>query len=98
MPRSKKSQSKHNAEVQRIANQFKKQGFEVKADISGFSKPNTISGYRPDVVAMKGKQRKIIEVETPDSVDSARDRKQQQAFRRAANLSKNTTFRRKITD
>ena len=55
-------------------------------------RPDTVRGYRPDVVATKGRERKIIEVETPDSVDSARDRGQQAAFRQAAKQSKNTSF------
>ena len=98
MARSKKSKSKPDTEVRDIANRMKKQGYEVKADISGFGKPDTIGGYRPDVVAKKGSQRKIYEVETPESVDSARDKNQQSAFRNAANRSQNTSFVRKITD
>ena len=98
MARSKRSQVKHNAEVRKIANQLQGQGFKVKADVPGFPKPDTIGGYRPDAVGTKGKQRKIFEVETPDSVNSARDQKQQQAFRQAANRSKNTTFKRTTTE
>ena len=98
MARSRKGQSKHDARVSELARRYENQGFDVKADVSGFSKPGTIGGYRPDVVAKKGRTRKIVEVETPTSVDSARDVKQQQAFRRAANRSVNTTFRRDVTD
>ena len=94
--RSKTSQSKHDTEVRRIAGDLKKKGYEVKADVKGFAQPRTVGGYRPDVVATKGKQRKIIEVETTESVSSARDRAQQSAFRSAANRSKNTIFRRKV--
>ena len=98
MARSRKAQSKHDARVRELARRYENQGFDVKADVGGFSKPGTIGGYRPDVVAQKGQERKIVEVETPDSVDSARDVKQQQAFRQAANRSVNTTFRRDTTD
>ena len=98
MPRSKRSQSKHDAEVRKVANQLKKQRYDVQADVSGFKQPDTIGGFRPDVVAQKGKQRKIIEVETPDSVDSARDQQQQKAFKQASKRSKNTTFTRKVTN
>lgn len=94
--RSKQSQSKHDAEVRHIAENFQKKGYEVKADIKGYSKPGTIGGYRPDVVATKGKQRKIVEVETTESVNSARDREQKQAFSKAASQSKNTNFQRRI--
>ena len=72
MGRSKRSQSKHNAQVKQIAQKLQKQGYDVQADIKGFSQPKTIGGYRPDVIAKKGNQRKIVEVETPDSVKSAR--------------------------
>ncbi len=97
MPRSKLSQSKHNVEVKRVATQFEEKGYDVKADIGGYSKPGTFGGYRPDVVAKKGRERKIVEVETPDSVGSARDVSQQKAFMQVAKL-KNTTFRRTVTD
>lgn len=98
MSRTKRSQSKHDAKVKQIAKKLENQGYKVKADISGYSQPNTIGGYRPDVVAKKGKQRKIVEVETLDSVDSARDVKQQQAFKNASKRSENTTFKREIAD
>lgn len=98
MPRSRRSQTKHDAEVRKMATAFKKQGFSVDADILGYSKPDTIGGYRPDIVAKKAGQRKIVEVETPDSVDSARDKAQQQAFLNAASRSKSTTFHRRIAE
>lgn len=98
MPRSKKTQSKHDTEVKQIAKELKEKGFDVQADVSGFPRPDTIKGFRPDVIAIKGKQKRIIEVETPDSVKSARDLKQQKAFRNEADKDKDTTFRRKITD
>jgi hypothetical protein len=50
------------------------------------------------VIAKKPGERKVIEVETPDSVGSARDEGQRKAFRQAADRSKKTTFRREITD
>lgn len=98
MDRSKSSQSKHDAKVRQISRDFEEKGFNVKADIEGYSKPETIRGYRPDVIAQKGSQRKIVEVETPDSLKSTRDLKQQQAFRQEAKNSQNTTFRRNVTD
>ena len=96
--RPRRSQSKHDAEVRSEAKKLKDQGYDVKADVSGYLQPDTIGGFRPDAVGTKGKEKKIIEVETPDSVDSARDTKQQEAFRKSAKRSKSTTFRRKVTD
>ena len=96
MSRSRKSQSKHDAKVRTIARKLERQGFDVKADIAGYVQPDTIRGFRPDVIGIKGRQRKIQEVETKDSADSARDQSQQRAFRQAADQSKNTTFKRTI--
>lgn len=97
MKRSRKSKTKHDAKVLSIARKLERQGFDVKADIRGYKQPDIIRGFRPDVVGIKGHQRKIHEIETPDSVDSARDKKQQKAFRQAADGSKNSTFKRTIT-
>jgi hypothetical protein len=97
MMRSRKSQTKHDTKVISIARKLERQGFEVKADVRGYEQPDTIRGFRPDVVGTKGRQRKIHEVETKDSVDSPRDQKQQSAFRQAADQSKNSTFKRTIT-
>ena len=98
MPRSKTSKTKHDYTVRREAQSLKKQGYDVEADVRGYPKPDTIRGYRPDVVARRGRERQIVEVETPDSVDSARDLAQRRAFRQAADQSKSTTFRRKLAD
>lgn len=98
MPRSDKNKSAHDKRVNQEAEALKNKGFDVEADVKGYPQPGTISGLRPDVVARKGKVRRIIEVETPDSKDSSRDKGQQKAFRRAADRSKNTTFRRVITE
>ena len=76
MPRSKKSQSAHDKKVREEAKKLMNQGFEVEADIDSFNQPGTIGGFRPDINAVKGKQKKIIEVETSDSKNSARDQKQ----------------------
>ena len=97
MPRrSSQQQSKHDAEVARIAQYYRKQGYKVKADIKGYPQPDAIGGCRPDVVAKQGTRRKIVEVETKQSADGARARKQQAAFRGSAKRSKATTFRRRV--
>jgi len=98
MPRSRKSQSKHDTEVREQAEKLQKQGFKVKADIKGFPKPETIGGLRPDVIATKPGQKKIIEVETPDSLGEARAAKQRQAFAEAADKSDAVNFTRKVTE
>ena len=97
MSRNSKTQSQHDREVTRIAKSLEKKGFNVAADVAGYQKPETVRGFRPDVFATKGKEKKIVEVETPDSVDSDRDQKQQAAFRARAKASPTTTFRRVVT-
>lgn len=98
MARSRRSQAEHDREVRAQARRLEEKGYEVEADVRGFPKPGTFGGFRPDIVARKGQERKIVEVETPDSVDSARDIGQQRAFRGVASRSKNTTFRRIVAE
>jgi len=97
MSRSKNDQSKHDKKVGKVAQQLEKQGYEVKADLKDYSQPDTIGGYRPDVVGTKGGKTKVVEVETPSSVDSTRDKNQQEAFKKWAGKSKNRSFKREIT-
>lgn len=94
--RSEKSQSKHDAKVARVADGYKGQGWKVQADLPGETRPKTILGYRPDVVARKGGETRVIEVETPDSLRSLRDRQQQKAFREWARAGDSRTFRRTV--
>lgn len=98
MARNKSSQSKHDTKVSEIAKEFESKGYKVNADIIGYSRPKTIRGYRPDVIAKKGKLTKIVEIETSDSKGSKRDLKQMAAFRKEANSNKHITFRRNVTD
>lgn len=98
MPRrTRGSQTKHDREVGSTARRLAKRGYEVRADLPGWRRPDTIGGYRPDVVAVKGTRKRIVEVETPDSLESPRSRGQRSAFRRAASRSSATTFTRKVT-
>ena len=94
--RTPSSQSKHNKEVKRLANKYKDKGYQVEADILGYTQPQTVRGFRPDIKAKKGKQETIIEVETLDSVDSTRDLKQKDAFQDWSSQDKNRHFKRKI--
>ena len=97
MARTKRSQSSHDALVQKLAEQLERQGHTVKADVSGYSKPQTLYGVRPDIIAEKDGKRRIVEVETPDSLNTARDLKQKKIFEGIAKRSKKTTFARKVT-
>ena len=92
--RSKRQQTKHDQAVQKSAEYYEKQGYDVQADISGYEKPETINNRRPDVIAKKGVDEVILEVETKDSV--GKDKAQQKAFEDYADAHKNARFRKKI--
>jgi len=92
IPRKKAGQSEHDKHVRVCANQLKRKGFSVKADVSGFQKPFSIGKNKriPDIEARKGNRCKLIEVETESSLYT--DKKQQSTFRRSAAQRKGTTF------
>ena len=90
--RTKRSQTHHDQAVKKRADQLKRQGFNVRADIPHFPQPGTIGGVRPDIDARKGRRRVIVEVETPESADDRRAQRQAREFQRAANRSRSTTF------
>jgi hypothetical protein len=92
--RSTRQQTKHDRGVQKSAEFYEKQGFKVAADIKDYSKPNSINGRRPDVIATKGKREIIVEVETKDSI--GKDKGQQQTFQTYADKHNNTRFRTKV--
>ena len=58
--------------------------------------PETINGFRPDVIATRGSQKTVIEVETEDSSNNQRDLDQQKAFKEWANRSNKRHYRREI--
>ncbi len=95
--RGQSGQSKHDQKVREVAKDYKARGYDVSADIPGYQQPLSIGGYKPDVVAKKSGQETIIEVEMPDSANSARDINQQEAFRRAARQSEKRHYKRIIT-
>ncbi|MBU4226471.1 MAG: hypothetical protein KKC71_11720 [Chloroflexi bacterium] len=90
--RGKKDQEKHDAVVRREANKLKREGWNVEADIPGFDKPKPIGKDQkvPDIRAIKAGAEKIIEVETPDTIE--KDKDQQATFRRRAGQKQRTSF------
>ncbi len=75
------TKSKHNSEVEDRADEYNWNGYEVWADhIEEYPYPDSFHGYVPDVVAQKNGHTTLVEVETEDSVDSKRDKKQHRAF------------------
>ena len=86
------AQSKHDVKVKGKANSLKRQGWKVKADVKGYDRPDPIGKYKriPDIQAEKAGARKIIEVETKDTMQI--DKKQQETFRKSAAQRKRTSF------
>lgn len=90
MPRQSKSQTTHDRKVREIARSLEKHGYQVKADVGRRETPNPIGTKVPDIVAIKGSRRWIIEVETPATIKA--DREQLKTFARHAAQRKDTTF------
>lgn len=88
--RTSRQQNKHDSEVKRLANYYEKQGYSVKADIEKFKQPQNIKNKRPDIIAVKQKEKVIVEVETKDSAD--KDKNQQEVFKNYADKHENTRF------
>lgn len=90
--RSKDGQHTHNNKVKVIARQLQREGWNVKADLPGYERPAPIgkAQYIPDIEATKCGARKIIEIETPDSLKT--DKNQISAFKRSAAQQNRTTF------
>lgn len=96
--RSASKQTRHDTKVNQIAKQLQKQGYNVKADLAGYQPPAPIGKgkKRPDIVAEKAGKRKIIEVETSETVK--RDKKQLTTFRRSAAQRSNTSFEIEVVE
>lgn len=85
----------HDRKVKQIANQLKKQGYKVRADISGYENPPDIgkNKHTPDIFATRRSKTKIIEVDTPGT----KSKDQLTAFRKSAAQRKNADFEHIIT-
>jgi hypothetical protein len=70
----------HDSMVRALANELMSQGYYVYADISGFTQPQEIRGYIPDIIAVKEKSTVIAEAETCDTIDTEHTREQYKVF------------------
>ena len=84
--------TEHDKAVRKKANELKREGWEVKADISGFEKPSPVGRKEliPDIEATKAGAKRLYEIETPESMIP--DKKQREVFRRHAKNKPRTTF------
>lgn len=74
--------TKHIKKLKKVAAGYKSQGYKVRADIKGHLKPLNIRGRRADVVAIKGRDKVLVEVETRKSMTS--DKSQRKVLRGVA--------------
>ncbi|HLN45990.1 MAG TPA: hypothetical protein VK209_09825 [Candidatus Sulfotelmatobacter sp.] len=54
----------HDESVQTIANELKRDNWNVKANLEGNEKPSKINGFLPDIEATKGGLKRICQVLT----------------------------------
>ena len=88
----------HNQAVRKLASQLKNEGWQVKVDLPKRKQPDPIGkdGRIPDIQATKRGRTKLVEVETPSTVNS--HKQQASTFRRSAAQKKNTSFDLVIAD
>jgi Holliday junction resolvase len=95
--RDSKESQLHKKTIRHIANAYEREGYEVKADhIDNFDYPESCIFMKPDIVAEKGEEVIVVEVETKSSVGTPRDKKQMKEFSKWAKESRNRDFRREI--
>jgi hypothetical protein len=71
----KKTEEPHDACVLEIAEELKKDNWEVKANLEGWSAPSKVGPFVPDVEAKKkGCLTRICEVATPEMVNGDKKR------------------------
>jgi hypothetical protein len=58
-----------------VAEELKKDNWEVKANVEGYSKPSKVGPLVPDIVAQKkGCLKRICQIATPEMFDGNKDR------------------------
>ncbi len=89
------SKETHDRKVRQIAKELKQKGWKVQADLKTYDTPDGIgkNNYTPDIVATRGKKTKIVEVDTPGTINND----QLASFRRSAVQRKNADFEHVIT-
>lgn len=78
--RGKIGQAKHDNRVQQRLDSLKEQGFRVKADLPGRARPPKVGGVIPDILAKRGNQIIVEEIETPATINI--DKKQHEKLKK----------------
>ena len=97
MSRQSRNQSTHDNRVRTLANTLRNEGWKVQADLPNFNQPDPIGKdvKIPDILATRGDQTKIIEVETPTTADSYQE--QHSTFRCSTAQRENEEFELVVT-
>jgi hypothetical protein len=75
MKKKAQEENSHDSCVREIAEEMKKDKWEVKADVPGFEKPPKVGEFQPDLVAKKdGCLSRICEVVTEDMFEGDKQR------------------------
>ena len=77
--------------VESKAEKWKRQGYNVKAKLNGWSRPNKIEGLVPDLRAKRGETIIIGKIETDESLESNKSR--WEAFKKYAEENDSASFR-----
>lgn len=88
----------HSNLILKLATAYEQAGFDVQADhVKGFGTPEKISLVMPDIIAVRGDFKVVVEVETRNSSGTERDRRQRKLFGKWAKEDENRDFRREVT-
>lgn len=92
------SESKlHKKAIELTAMKYIEHGYRVMADhIKSFQTPETIGVIKPDLIVEKNGFKGIIEIETPSTIGTKRDKMQRKYFSRWANKTSKRFFEREI--
>jgi hypothetical protein len=90
-----KAENSHDECVRAVADELKRDNWNVKADLEGYEKPSTIGkGYLPDIKAeKKGCLTRICEIATPEMFEG-----NQEEYLRVKNYCDEYDFRFYVVD
>ena len=67
-------QKNHDQSIRTLANEMKKDKWEVKANVEGAEKPPKIGAFIPDILARKGGLKRICEILTEKDFEGDKQR------------------------
>jgi hypothetical protein len=80
--RNAPSQARHDRMVALQAERYRALGYAVAAEIDGWPAPAAVEGQVPDVLATRGDETVVVEVETEETLASREYADEHKAFRK----------------